>query len=69
MDQAQLPNLSPSERRTLEYVGDGEFHASDLDWVALQRLKQIGLCEDGLGGRPKLTAEGRRVLRQLQRPS
>ena len=53
----------------MEYIGDGEFRASDLDWVAFQGLKRMGLCEDGVAGRPKLTAEGRRVLRRFQSPS
>ena len=40
-NQAQLPRLRPSERRTLEYIGDGEFRATELDWVAPQRLKRM----------------------------
>ena len=47
----------------------GEFRATELDWVALQGLKRMGFCNDGVAGRPELTAEGRRVLRQLQSPS
>ena len=34
--------LSPSERRTLQHLAEGELHASELDWVAVQRL---GLAE------------------------
>ena len=36
--------LSPSERRTLQHLADGELHASELDWVAIQRLKRLGLA-------------------------
>ena len=45
--------LSPSEKLTLRYVADGELHASELDWIALQRLKQAGLLQarpQGLSG-------------------
>src|SRR5215203_1366345 len=52
--------LSPSEKLTLRYVADGELHASELDWIALQRLKQAGLLQ----ARPqgfKMTEEGRRA--------
>jgi hypothetical protein len=68
MDEVPLPSLSPSERRTLEYIREGGFLASDLDWVAFQRLKAMGLAEVG-GLRPKLTKEGKRVLRRLRSPT
>ena len=64
MENAPDLALSPSERRTLQHLSEGELHASELDWVALQRLKKHGLAEDraaGLG----ITKEGRRVLRRL----
>ncbi len=64
MDAAP-PSLSPSERRTLEYIKEGGFLISDLDWVAFQRLKAMGLAEAG-NLRPKLTREGRRMLRLLR---
>lgn len=54
MDQALLPSLSPSERRTLEYIGEGEFRATELDWVALQGLKRMGFCDDGSLDGPSL---------------
>ncbi len=55
--------LSPSERRTLQHLADGELHASELDWVALQRLKRLGLAE--VRGRGiAITQDG---LRRLQR--
>ena len=41
--------LSPSEMWTLQKVAEGEFHVSELDWLALQHLKKQGL-------------EGRRAL-------
>jgi hypothetical protein len=39
--------LSPSEKRTLQHLVEGERHASELDWVALQRLKRLGLRRCG----------------------
>ena len=42
--QDNIP-LSPSEKLTLRYVADSELHASELDWIALQRLKQAGLLQ------------------------
>ena len=57
--------LSPSERRTLQHLADGEHHASELDWVALQRLKRLGLAEvRGTG--IAITQEGLRLLQRLQ---
>jgi hypothetical protein len=43
MEQTSTPNLSPSERLTLRHVAEGDWHMGDLDWVAVQRLKQLGL--------------------------
>ena len=55
--------LSPSERRTLQHLADGELHASELEWVAVQRLKRLGLAEvRGTG--IAITQDG---LRRLQR--
>jgi hypothetical protein len=56
--------LSPSEKLTLRYIAEGELHPHELDWVALQRLKQAGLLEDqrtGVG----MTVEGRRALQRV----
>ena len=39
-------SLSPSEKRTLQKVAEGEFHVSEMDWLALQRLKKVGLAEE-----------------------
>jgi hypothetical protein len=44
-------------------ANDGS-QASELDWVAVQRLKKQGLAEDRAAG-VRITAEGRRVLRRL----
>ncbi len=38
--------LSPSEKRTLQHLAQGELHVSELDWVALQRLKRLRLAEE-----------------------
>jgi ribosomal protein S19E (S16A) len=58
-------NLSPSEKRTLQQVAQRELEAGvGWDWVALQRLKRLGLIEER-GDRPRITAEGRRVLQKL----
>jgi Crp-like helix-turn-helix domain len=35
-------SLSPSEKRTLQKVSEGEFQVVELDWVALQRLESTG---------------------------
>ncbi len=56
--------LSPSERRTLQHLADGELHASELDWVAVQRLKRLGLAEvRGTG--IAITQDGLRLLQRL----
>ena len=57
--------LSPSEKRTLQHLVEGERHANELDWVALQRLKRLGLAEvRGTG--ISITQEGLRFLQRLQ---
>ena len=57
--------LSPSERRTLQHLAEGELHASELDWVAVQRLKRLGLAEvRGTG--IAITQDGLRRLQRLQ---
>jgi hypothetical protein len=63
METAPDLNLSPSEKRTLQRLAakDGS-QASELDWVALQRLKKLGLAEDRAAG-VRITSEGQRVLR------
>ena len=46
METAPDVNLSPSERRTLQHVVEGELHTTELDWVALQHLRTLGLAEE-----------------------
>src|SRR5215207_827121 len=59
------PSLSPSERRTLQQVANRQLHHGvGWDWVALQRLTQMGLVEDRNSG-PALTQEGKRTLQRL----
>jgi ribosomal protein S19E (S16A) len=62
--EAAKVSLSPSERRTLQHIAQGELATSELDWVALQRLKRLGLVEERSTG-PALTKEGRRELQRL----
>jgi len=56
--------LSPSEKLTLRSIAEGELHPLELDWVALQRLKQACLLEDHRAG-VGMTAEGRRALQRI----
>ena len=62
--ETQALSLSPSEKLTLKHLSEGELHTEHLDWVALQRLKRLGLVEDRNSG-PALTQEGRRTLQRL----
>ncbi len=55
--------LSPSEKRTLQHLAQGELHVSELDWVALHRLKSLRLAEDR-GRVTVITEEGRRAMRR-----
>jgi ribosomal protein S19E (S16A) len=65
MQNAPDLTLSPSEKRTLQRLAANDgFDASGGDWVALQRLRKLGLAEDRVAG-VRITAEGRRVLRRL----
>ena len=48
-------------------AGGTQFDEIAFDWVALQRLKQFGLIEEGSQGH-KVTAEGRRTLASGQGP-
>jgi hypothetical protein len=56
--------LSPSEKLTLRYIAEGELHPRELDWVALQRLKQAGLLE-ARRTEVSMTPEGRRALQRV----
>lgn len=60
----ETPKLSPSEKLTLQHVAEGELHASELDWVALQRLKKLGFTEERSTG-VAITKEGQRALQRL----
>jgi hypothetical protein len=60
MWHATAPTLSASEQLTLRYIAEGEIHPRELDWVAIQRLRQAKLIEER-PGRPGLTPEGRRA--------
>jgi hypothetical protein len=69
LEQQQMESseerLSPSEKRTLQHLVEGERHASELDWVALQRLKRLGLAEVR-GAGVSITQDGLRLLQRLQ---
>ncbi len=54
--------LSPSEKQTLRYIAEGDRLANEMDWIALQRLKKLGLIEDR-GSGFALTKEGQRAMR------
>ncbi len=54
--------LSPSEKQTLRQVAEGDRLPSEMDWVALQRLKKMGLIEQrGTGF--AITKEGRGAMK------
>ena len=59
--QAGRPGEAASERLTLRYIAQGELHATEMDWVAVQRLKRMGLVEER-GGSTMTTKEGQRTL-------
>ena len=61
--QDNIP-LSPSEKLTLRYIAEGELHPRELDWLALQRLKQAGLLQARPHGL-KMTPEGMRALQRV----
>jgi hypothetical protein len=63
MQNAPDLTLSPSEKRTLQRLANDGFDANGLDWVALQRLKKLGLAEDRAAG-VRITKEGQRVLQR-----
>ena len=64
MEQTLTVSLSSSERLTLRYIAEGEFHVSELDWVAVQRLKKMGLAEER-DGSTMTTKEGQRALHRI----
>jgi hypothetical protein len=64
MEAAPAARLSPSEMRTLQQLAEGEFHVSEMDWVALQRLKRDGLAEER-GRALVITQDGWRALNRM----
>jgi hypothetical protein len=48
----------------LQKVAEGEFHVSEMDWVALQRLKRVGLAEER-GTALVITQDGWRALHRV----
>jgi hypothetical protein len=56
-----VSSLSPSEKRTLQQIAEGEFHVREMDWVALQRLKRNGLAAEK-GQAVVITQDGWRAL-------
>ena len=61
MEQTSKPDLSPSERLTLRHIAEGQWHITVLDWVAIQRLRRLGLVEER-AGTTMTTKEGQRAL-------
>jgi hypothetical protein len=56
--------LSPPEKQTLKHLAAGQNEPSELDWLALHRLKRFGLVEaQGAGRGVRITKEGIRVLK------
>jgi hypothetical protein len=55
-------SFSASERLTLRYIAEGELHPRELDWVALQRLKQACSKTQRI---VLASAEGRRALHRV----
>jgi hypothetical protein len=54
--------LSPPERQTLKHLAEGEYNPTELDWVALHRLKRRGLAKEQSTGRG--VKDYRRFLRR-----
>jgi hypothetical protein len=56
--------LSPPEKQTLKHLAAGQNEPSELDWLALLRLKRLGLVEAQSTGRGvRITKEGLRALK------
>ena len=64
MDHSGKVDLSASERLALRYIAEGEVHATEMDWVAVQRLKRMGFVEER-GGTTMTTKEGQRTLHRI----
>ena len=65
METAPDVNLSPSERRTLQHLVEGELHTTELDWVALQHLRRLGLAEER-AAEWAISKQGRLQLRRVK---
>ena len=66
-DRMDTPiRLSPSEKQTLKDLAAREHDPFASDWVALQRLKGLGLAEEESTRRVKITTKGVRVLQELE---
>jgi hypothetical protein len=63
MDRVETPEiaLSGSERDTLRSLANGQEAGVPIDWLAIQRLKRLGLVEEADYG-PMVTAEGNRTV-------
>ncbi len=61
MEDSEI-KLSPSEKQTLRLVAEGDRLANKMDWVALQRLKELAFIEER-GTDLAITKEGRRALK------
>jgi hypothetical protein len=62
--------LSSSEKQTLKHLAAEEYDPIELDWIALQRLKRLGLAEaQSTGHGVKITREGLRVLKASEAKS
>jgi hypothetical protein len=56
--------LSPPEKQTLKQLATGQNEPSELDWLALHRLKRLGLVDaQGTGRGLRVTKEGLRALK------
>jgi hypothetical protein len=56
--------LSAPEKQTLKHLVSGQNDPSELDWLALHRLKRLGLAEAQSPGRGvRITKEGLRALK------
>ena len=62
--------LSPPEKQTLKHLAGGQNDPSELDWLALHRLKRLGFVEAQSTGRGvRITKEGLRALKGSSAPS
>jgi hypothetical protein len=64
METTPTADLSPSERLTLRLIAESEFHATEMDWVAVQRLKRMKLVAERAGS-TMTTNEGQRALHRI----